>query len=38
METRNYSFYYGYEFLIRNHPFLCAGLTGSAKASFLIND
>lgn len=33
-----YSFYYDYEFLKRNHPFLCAGLRGSAKASFVVND
>jgi len=34
--------YYGssdiFQLLIRDHPFMCAGLTGIAKASYVVND
>jgi len=33
----NYGFSYDFQLLIRDHPFMCAGLTGIAKASFVVN-
>lgn len=38
---RLFSYYgssYDFPLLIRDHPFMCAGLTGIAKASFVVND